>query len=125
MNICSHTYALLAYPMRSQYASLSLSRLLQFRPDGSLVSSLYTSGKLDEHMFSMCLLDSGGLFVLGGMEPRLHSAPIQWTPLQTTRQFYTVSLESVTIGEQTFSHAYAIPVQEPIPIELPVVVQNI
>ena len=67
-----------------------------------MLSALYTAGKLDEHMFTMCLLDSGGLLVLGGLQPALHTTPVSWTPMLATRAFYTVTMESATINGQTF-----------------------
>ena len=36
---------------------------------------------------------------LGGADPSLHTAPIQWTPLGAPRSFYYVTLTSATIGE--------------------------
>ncbi len=68
------------------------------------MSALYNAQKLDEHMFSMCLVPDGGMFVLGGLEPRLHSSDaVQWTALSDDRSFYHVELNGVSVGDRLFS----------------------
>jgi hypothetical protein len=70
---------------------------------GSLVSTLYASGVMKSHMFSMCLTFDGGAFVLGGVESRMHKSPIQWTPLTSSRGFYTVVLSSALVNDNRVS----------------------
>ncbi len=76
--------------------------------DDSLIHTLYTSGKLNEHVFAMCLSFDGGVFSLGGYDSRLHLSTLQWTPLTSSRNFYTVHVSSVTIDGHSIAGVSAL-----------------
>ncbi|KAJ0400501.1 hypothetical protein P43SY_006680 [Pythium insidiosum] len=68
-------------------------------PD-SIFEQFYRAGATESRVFAQCLAKEGGVLTLGGVDTALHTEPVQYTPLRDTGyQYWTVQLESVTIGD--------------------------
>ncbi len=61
---------------------------------------MFATGKTAAHMFSLCLQFNGGAFVLGGVDTRLHTSALKWTPMTNSRSFYAVMVEGAALDGQ-------------------------
>lgn len=65
----------------------------------SIVHSFYTSGKIPENTFSLCLSKTGGIFSLGGSANAAHlDRQMSYSPLDPNVTLYKVKIKQVMIG---------------------------
>lgn len=50
--------------------------------------------------FSLCLMKGGGMFSIGGTDPAIHHEPMKFVPLSKSAGWFTVHLESITLGDK-------------------------
>ncbi|KAG5192382.1 aspartic peptidase domain-containing protein [Tribonema minus] len=69
----------------------------------TLVWQLHQKGLLAQEKFSLCFDYGGGVMVLGGVEPLLRTAPMQYTPNLHDEGWFTVDLQDILIGGESIN----------------------
>ena len=62
----------------------------------TVLSSLFTDGRVNTQIFALCLATEGGEFTVGGFNYDLNAGPLVWVPL-VANMFYTVAIDSLSI----------------------------
>lgn len=69
--------------------------------DNTIVSVLQEAHQLPSFVFTLCLGNSGGQLVVGGVNTTLHTGGMTWIDLQGSSTFYTVTFQGIEINGES------------------------